>query len=118
MFLQVRLAGMDRILFLLLQCVECVHVCSEPSIILRLLPERALSAVVMSSMTGLPWAFIPYFAFKATLSLPVGWWEMQGRAGVCGLFWTEFLCKAVFCGEGLNLAHRGPFQVCGQICLH
>lgn len=70
-------------------------------------------------MTGFPWAFfVPYFAFRATLSLAVGWWEMQGRAAVCGLFWIEFLWKVVFCGEGLNVAYGGPFQVCGQICLH
>lgn len=51
----------------------CVCVCSVPGIVSRLLPEQGLSAVVMPSIARLPWAFFfSDFAFRVTLSLPVG----------------------------------------------
>ena len=43
---------------------------------------------------------------------------MGGRVTVYGLFWTEFPCNIVCYGKGLDLVYRGPFQFCGQICLH
>lgn len=43
-------------------CVQRVHLCSVPSIISHLLPERGVSAVVMPSIACLPWAFF-FFLF-------------------------------------------------------
>jgi len=71
----------------------------------------------LNCLSSLGGCFFPVLPLELLQVCQYVWWEMGGRATVYGLSWTEFHCKVVCYGEGLDLDYRGPFQVSGRMCL-